>query len=103
MAPGLPTTSRTSPECRRSASPASPREPHRRGRRKDGVMSAIKDLGEFTALDPFFRIIEQGLDGLADGWHVFSLLADDATCADLIPTPGSRQHGDGPRAAACRQ
>src|SRR5260370_16465545 len=77
MAPGLPTTSRTSPECRRSASPASPGEPHRRGRRKDGVMSAINDLDDFKALDPFFRIIEQGLDGLANGGHFFDILAED--------------------------
>src|SRR5260370_32235174 len=48
MAPGPTTTSRTSPECRRSATPTSPGEPHRRGRRKEGVMSAINDLGDFA-------------------------------------------------------
>src|SRR5260370_38985342 len=48
MAPGPPTPSRTSPECRRSATPTSPGEPHRRGRRKEGVMSAINDLGDFA-------------------------------------------------------
>ena len=30
-------------------------------------MTAINDLDDFKALEPFFRIIEQGLDGLADG------------------------------------
>src|SRR5258708_17572866 len=48
MARGPTTTSRTSPECRRSATPTSPGEPHRRGRRKEGVMSAINDLGDFA-------------------------------------------------------
>ena len=40
-------------------------------------MTTISDLDDFTALDPFFRIIEQGLDGLADGGHFFDLLAED--------------------------
>jgi hypothetical protein len=40
-------------------------------------MSTISDLDDFKALEPFFRIIEQGLDGLADGRHFFDLLADD--------------------------
>jgi hypothetical protein len=31
------------------------------------VTTTINDLDDFKALEPFFRIIEQGLDGLADG------------------------------------
>ncbi len=30
-------------------------------------MSLIRDIEDFRALEPFFRIIEQGLQGLADG------------------------------------
>src|SRR5258708_31639181 len=48
MARGTTTASRTSPECRRSAATTSPGEPHRRGRRKEGVMSAINGLGDFA-------------------------------------------------------
>ena len=29
-------------------------------------MTTINDLDDFKALEPFFRIIEQGLDGLAE-------------------------------------
>ena len=31
------------------------------------MTTTITDLDDFKALDPFFRIIEQGLDGIADG------------------------------------
>jgi uncharacterized protein len=40
-------------------------------------VSLIRDIEDFRALDPFFRVIEQGLQGLADGDHFFELLADD--------------------------
>src|ERR1700720_2569874 len=83
-----------------AASPTSPGEPHRRGRRKDGVMSAINDLGDFKALDPFFRIIEQGLDGLADGGHFFDLLAEDVVFDYIITTPGYPRHVEGRHAVA---
>ena len=39
------------------------------------------------ALDPFFRIIEQGLQGLADGGHFFELLADDVVFDFVITVP----------------
>src|SRR6266849_454519 len=100
MAPGLTTTFRTSPEWRRSASPTSPGAPHRRGRRTDGVMTAINDLGDFEALDPFFRIIEQGLDGLADGGHFFDLLAEDVVFDYIITVPGYPRHVEGRTAVA---
>lgn len=45
----------------------------------------IRDLEDFRALDPFFRIIEQGLQGLVDGDHFFNLLAD-AVVFDFILT-----------------
>jgi hypothetical protein len=34
------------------------------------MTTTITDLDDFKALDPFFRIIEKGLDGIADGRHV---------------------------------
>jgi hypothetical protein len=38
----------------------------------------IRDLDDFAALNPFLRVIEEGLRGLVDGDHFFDLLADDA-------------------------
>ena len=35
----------------------------------------------FTALDPFFAIVQQGLAGLVDGDHYFDTIADDAEFA----------------------
>jgi ketosteroid isomerase-like protein len=40
-------------------------------------MTTINDLDDFKALEPFFRIIQQGLAGLADGERFFDLLAED--------------------------
>ena len=40
-------------------------------------MNTIRDIEDFRALDPFFRIIEHGLGGLFDGGHFFDLLAED--------------------------
>ena len=47
----------------------------------------ITDLDDFEALDPFFRIIEKGLDGIADGTHFFDLLADDVVIDYIITVP----------------
>jgi hypothetical protein len=38
-------------------------------------MTTVGQLDDFKALEPFFRIIEQGLDGLADGEHFFDPVA----------------------------
>jgi hypothetical protein len=35
------------------------------------MKAPISNLADFAALDPFFRIIEQGLDGLAGPGHFF--------------------------------
>jgi uncharacterized protein len=48
----------------------------------------IRDLDDFAALVPFFRIIEQGLAGLVDEGHFFDLLADDAVFEYVISVPG---------------
>jgi uncharacterized protein len=63
-------------------------------------MSTINDLDDFKALDPFFRIIEQGLDGLADGEHFFELLAEDVVFDYIITTPGYPRHVEGREAIA---
>ena len=63
-------------------------------------MTTINDLDDFRALEPFFRIIEQGLDGLVDGDHFFDLLAEDVVFDYIITTPGYPRHVQGRRAVA---
>jgi ketosteroid isomerase-like protein len=55
-------------------------------------MMATENSNDFAALDPFFRIIEEGLDGLADGDHFFDLLADDVVFEYVITVPGYPRH-----------
>ncbi|MGH3200433.1 MAG: hypothetical protein ACRDOH_23730 [Streptosporangiaceae bacterium] len=38
----------------------------------------VDNMEDFRALEPFFRVIEEGLAGLVDGGHFFDLLADDS-------------------------
>jgi len=49
-------------------------------------------LDDFRALDPFFRIIEKGLEGIADGGHFFDLLAEDVIFDYIITIPGYPRH-----------
>jgi ketosteroid isomerase-like protein len=63
-------------------------------------MTTINDLDDFKALEPFFRIVEQGLDGLADGGHFFDLLAADVVFDFIITTPGYPRHVEGRQAVA---
>jgi len=51
-------------------------------------VTAINDIDDFRALDPFFRIVEEGLRGLVDGGHFFDLLADDVLFEYVITVPG---------------
>src|SRR5579864_6437515 len=51
------------------------------------MTTTITDLDDFKALDPFFRIIEKGLEGIADGAHFFDLLADDIVVEYIITVP----------------
>lgn len=53
-------------------------------------MKTIRDIEDFRALDPFFRIIEQGLEGLVDGGHFFDLLAEDVVFEFIITVPDYR-------------
>jgi ketosteroid isomerase-like protein len=56
------------------------------GAREDAWM-AIDNMGDFRALEPFFRVIEEGLDGLVDGGYFFDLLADDVVFEFIITVP----------------
>ena len=47
-------------------------------------MTDIDNLSDFRGLEPFFRIIEEGLSGLADGDHFFDLHADDERLSELL-------------------
>jgi uncharacterized protein len=42
----------------------------------------------FSALDPFFRIVQQGLAGLVDGDHYFDTIADNAVFEYRYIFPG---------------
>jgi ketosteroid isomerase-like protein len=42
----------------------------------------------FTALDPFFDVIQRGLAGLVDGEHYFDTIADDAVFEFRYDFPG---------------
>jgi len=52
------------------------------------VTTPRKDLGDFAALEPFFRIVEEGLAGLVDGDQFFDLLADDVVVEYIVTVPG---------------
>jgi ketosteroid isomerase-like protein len=63
-------------------------------------MTAIDGLDDFHGLDPFFRIIEEGLEGLVDGDHFFDLLADDVLFEYVITVPGYPRRVVGRQAVA---
>lgn len=63
-------------------------------------MTPIKNLDDFQALAPFFRIVEEGLSGLVDEDHFFDLLADDVVFDYIITTPGYPRHVVGRSAVA---
>jgi ketosteroid isomerase-like protein len=52
----------------------------------------IQAIEDFRALDPFFRIIEQGLEGLVDGDHFFDFLAEDVVFDFVITVPEYPRH-----------
>lgn len=61
---------------------------------------SIENLTDFAPLDPFFRIIQQGLAGLVDGEHFFDMLAEDAVFEYVISVPGYPRRVQGRRAVA---
>ena len=63
-------------------------------------MATVNNLDDFKALDPFFRIVEEGLNGIADGEHFFDLLTEDVIFDYIITTPGYPRHVVGRSAVA---
>jgi hypothetical protein len=63
-------------------------------------VTAINDLDDFAALDPFFRIVEEGLSGLVDGDNFFNLLADGVVFEYIITVPGYPRYVVGRSAVA---
>src|SRR5260370_66152 len=49
-------------------------------------------MDDFRALEPFFRIIEEGLAGYVDGEHFFDILAQDVVFAFTLPVPTYPRH-----------
>src|SRR5260370_7238436 len=79
----------------RQDSPTSPSGALRRGSRCGIVKAPIANRADFAALDPFFRIIEQGLDGLVEPRHFFDILAEDVTVDYVVTVPGNPRHIEG--------
>jgi ketosteroid isomerase-like protein len=63
-------------------------------------MHTISNLEDFAALDPFFRIIEQGLEGIAGPGHFFDLLAEDIVVEYVITVPDYPRRVQGRQAVA---
>lgn len=64
------------------------------------MTTPIDELGDYTALDPFFRLTEQGLAGLVDSGQFFDLLAEDVVFDYVITVPGYPRRVEGRRAVA---
>lgn len=60
----------------------------------------VDDITDFAALDPFFRIVQEGLAGLVDGEHFFDLLAEDVVVEYVVSVPGYPRRIQGRRAVA---
>ncbi|GAA3839422.1 hypothetical protein GCM10022403_084640 [Streptomyces coacervatus] len=64
------------------------------------IENVIENLEDFAALDPFFRIVQEGLAGLVDGEHFFDLLAEDVVVEYVVSVPGYPRRVEGRRAVA---
>ena len=64
------------------------------------MTALVGDIADFGALDPFFRIIQEGLAGLVDGEHFFDLLAEDVVVEYVVSVPGYPRRIQGRRAVA---
>ena len=60
----------------------------------------VANIQDFQALDPFFRVIERGLDGLVDGEHFFDLLTEDVVTEFVVTVPGYPRRVEGRDALA---
>ncbi|MFC8831545.1 nuclear transport factor 2 family protein [Streptomyces sp. NPDC057137] len=61
---------------------------------------AVKNLGDFKALEAFFEIVGQGLDDLVDGGQFFEWFADDAVTEFVVTVPGYPKRIEGRDALA---
>lgn len=61
------------------------------------MSKTVGDDTPFGANGPFFRIIKEGLDGLADGEDYFDLLAEDVVFEYVISVPGYPRRVEGRR------
>jgi ketosteroid isomerase-like protein len=50
-------------------------------------VTAISDLEDFRALEPFFRIVEQAIADVVDGVDFFDILAEDVVFDYVITVP----------------
>jgi ketosteroid isomerase-like protein len=55
---------------------------------REATMSKPGKYSTFQALDPFFKIMLEGLSGLVDGEHFFDTFAEDARFESLYDFPG---------------
>jgi ketosteroid isomerase-like protein len=58
-------------------------------------MTSEYDGDEFKALEPFFRIILEGLDDMVDGERFFDILAEDVVTEFVATVPGYPQRVEG--------
>lgn len=58
------------------------------GTHREATMSKRGKYAGYQALDPFFKIILEGLSGLVDGEHFFDMFAEDARFESLYDFPG---------------
>jgi ketosteroid isomerase-like protein len=61
---------------------------------------AVENLEDFAALEPFFDVIAQGLDGLVDGDHFFDFFAEDAVTEYVVTVPNYPKRVEGRAALA---
>jgi uncharacterized protein len=59
------------------------------------MSKTVSDDAPFGANSPFFRIIKEGLEGLADGDDYFDLLAEDVVFEYVISVPGYPRRVEG--------
>lgn len=62
--------------------------------------NSARNLQDFAALEPFFRIIQEGLTGLVEAEHFFDLLAEDVVVEYVVCVPGCPSRIEGRRAVA---
>jgi uncharacterized protein len=59
------------------------------------MSKTVSDDAPFGTNSPFFRIIKEGLEGLADGDDYFDLLAEDVVFEYVISVPGYSRRVEG--------